>query len=91
MGEQRAAPTYSRHGPGRDVGLLDALAPPVGREDGFLLRDAAVGIGTGHLTQGVPDDAVGPKAHGGQQVYDDGGDDGGDVGDGGDVVRMVVW
>lgn len=51
---------------GGDVGLLSALTPPVGREDGLLLRDAAVGIGTGHLTQGVPDDAVRAEGHGSQ-------------------------
>lgn len=46
-----ATPTYGRHGPRREVGILDALAPPVGSEDGLLPREAAIGIATGDLPQ----------------------------------------
>lgn len=61
--EHRATPTHGRHGPRRDVGLLDALASPVGGKDSLFLREAAIGIATGHLAQGVPDDAVWLQAH----------------------------
>lgn len=69
-GGPEGIPTHGCHGPWWDAGLLDALAPPVGSEDGLLLRKAAICVAAGHLPQGVPDDAVGSQAHGGQQVYE---------------------
>jgi hypothetical protein len=52
------------------VGLLDALASPVGCKYSLLLGKTAIGIATGHLPQGVPNDAIRSQAHRGQQVYE---------------------
>lgn len=63
-------PTNSCHGSSWEVGILDALASPVGCKDSLSLRQTAVSIATGNLSQGVPDDAVRFQSHRGQQVYE---------------------
>lgn len=67
--ESQAAPTHSRHGPWWDASLLDELAPPVGTENGLLVRQAAVSIAAGHLPEGVPDDAIRLQAQSHQHIY----------------------
>lgn len=68
LGALGKIPTNSCHGSSWEVGILDALASPVGCKHSLSLGETAIRVATGHLSQGVPNDAVRFQPHRSQQV-----------------------